>query len=108
MQSVSFDGRIIHEDISKTYRIGKELGSGHYGSVRVLAKRSFLKKRFALKSIHRDRISSDIDMLERELDILMNIDHPNIIDFQEIYMDDLYFNFVTQLCEGNDLFTNLE
>jgi calcium-dependent protein kinase len=37
----------------------------------------------------------------------MNIDHPNIIDFNEIYMDDTYFNFVTQLCEGGDLFENL-
>ena len=108
MQKVSFDGRIIHEDISKTYKIGKELGSGNYGSVRLIAKRTFKKKHFALKSIHRDRISSDIDMLERELDILMSIDHPNIIDFEEIYMDDFNFNFVTQLCEGDDLFANLE
>lgn len=72
----------------------KELGSGNYGSVRMIAKRSYMDKRFALKSIHRDRVCSDIKMVEKELDILMNIDHPNIIEFQEIYMDDMYFHFV--------------
>ena len=81
--------------MSKTYKIGKELGSGQYGSVRMIAKRSYLKRKFAMKSIHRDRISSDTQLLERELEILMNIDHPNIIDFYEIYMDDKYFNFIT-------------
>lgn len=72
----------------------KELGSGNYGSVRMIAKRSYMDKRFALKSIHRDRVCSDIKMVEKELDILMNIDHQNIIEFQEIYMDDMYFHFV--------------
>ena len=60
----------------------------------MIAKRSYMDKRFALKSIHRDRVCSDIKMVEKELDILMNIDHPNIIEFQEIYMDDMYFHFV--------------
>jgi calcium-dependent protein kinase len=57
------------------------LGSGNYGTVRLAAKRSYRKRRFALKSIHRDSITSQIDMLERELGILMSLDHPNIIDF---------------------------
>jgi calcium-dependent protein kinase len=61
-----------------------------------------------MKMIPRDRINADIDMLERELEILMSIDHPNIINFYEIYMDDNYFSFVTELCEGSDLFNNLE
>ncbi len=47
-------------------------------------------------------------MIENELDLLMNIDHPNIIGFYEIYMDDNYFHFVQQLCEGQDLFENMD
>ena len=74
---------MIHEDIKETYHVTREVGTGNYGSVRIVAKRNFLEKRFALKSIHRDRVSSDQDikMVEKELDILMNIDHPNIIEF---------------------------
>lgn len=70
-------------------------------------KRSYKQKKFALKSIHRDRLNDDIQSLERELDILMSIDHPNIIGFEEMYMDNHYFNFVTQLCMGGDLYGKL-
>lgn len=94
--------------MSEVYNIGKEIGSGRYGIVRLIEKKSYNRKRFAMKSIHRDRVNTETKMLERELQIMMNIDHPNIIDFYEIYMDNDYFNFVTQLCEGNDLFMNLE
>jgi len=99
-----FEGRIIEEDIDHLYKLGDKLGSGSYGEVRIVHKRSYKQKKFALKSIHRDTIQHDIVSLERELDILMSIDHPNIIEFEEIYMDKEYFNFVTQLCMGGDLF----
>jgi serine/threonine protein kinase len=83
MQQNSFEGRVIRENINDTYKLKKEIGNGNYGSVRVIAKRSYLEQRFALKSIHRDRVCSDQDikMVEKELNILMNIDHPNIIEF---------------------------
>ena len=60
-----------------------------------------------MKSIHRDGIRTDIDLLEREIEILMNIDHPNIIEFDEIYMDDKYFHFITQFNRGKDLLDNM-
>jgi serine/threonine protein kinase len=78
---MNFKGRIIFEDISNIYNLGKEIGAGRYGIVRVIAKKSYTKKRFALKTISRERVNTDIDMLQRELEILMKIDHPNIIDF---------------------------
>jgi hypothetical protein len=47
-----------------------------------------------MKSIHRDNVCGDIGAIEKELDILMGLNHPNIIDFEEIYMDNNYFHFV--------------
>jgi hypothetical protein len=41
------------EDIETAYIIGKELGYGRYGVVRLVQKRSYEHKRFALKSINR-------------------------------------------------------
>jgi serine/threonine protein kinase len=70
----------------------------------LIAKKSYPKKRFACKKIDRDSIKRDVHMLERELDILMEVDHPNIINFHEIYMDENHFHFVTQLCEGGELY----
>ena len=75
--------------------MGKEIGSGRYGIVRLVAKKSYESKRFAVKSISRERINTDVQLLQRELDILMAVDHPNIINFHEIYMDENFFHFVT-------------
>lgn len=44
---------MIIEDVSRSYNIGKELGYGKYGIVRLVSKKSFERKRFALKSISR-------------------------------------------------------
>jgi serine/threonine protein kinase len=95
MQKNIFEGRIIDESVDTVYKVGDKLGSGSYGEVRIVHKKSYKNKKFALKSIHRDTIQHDIVSLERELDILLSIDHPNIIEFEEIYMDNNYFNFVT-------------
>lgn len=56
--------RISNEDIRKIYNIGKEIGHGRYGTVRLAQKNSHPKKRFAVKSISRDKIKTDIHLLE--------------------------------------------
>jgi len=43
-------------------------------------------------------------MLENELDILMNVDHPNIMKFYEVYQDRKHLHFVNEFCRGGDLF----
>ena len=53
--------------------------------MRLAVKYSHPKKRFAIKSIPREIIREDIYLLERELAILRGVDHPNIINFYEIY-----------------------
>lgn len=45
----------MQEDIGKYYNIGKEIGYGKYGVVRLVAKKSYEKKRFALKSVPRSQ-----------------------------------------------------
>lgn len=52
--------RFIHEDVSLVYNIGKEIGYGKYGTVRLVARKSYERKRFALKSIPRERMDSDL------------------------------------------------
>jgi serine/threonine protein kinase len=49
-------------------------------------------------------LRADVSLLEKELQLLISLDHPNIIDFDELYMDDQNFAFVTQYCKGGDLF----
>lgn len=47
------------EDVSKSYNIGKDLGYGKYGIVRLVSKKSYEKKRFALKTISRTLMVSN-------------------------------------------------
>jgi calcium-dependent protein kinase len=75
--------------------------------VRLAAKNSHPKKRFAVKSIPTDIIRGDIHMVEQELEILKKADHPNIINFYEIYKDKNFFHIVTEFCEGGELFEHI-
>lgn len=79
--------RIVKEDIRKVYKLNKIVGSGNFGTVRLANPVSNPDKVFAIKSIPREIIDNDIQMLEQELLILMEVDHPNIIKFYETYRD---------------------
>ena len=99
--------RIVNEDIRTIYKLGKLIGSGNFGTVRLASSKSNPQKVFAIKSIPREIIDKEIGMLEQELLILMEVDHPNIIKFYETYRDKKYYHIVMEFCEGGELFEHL-
>ena len=62
---------------------------------------------YAIKSIMKTKIEYRIDLLERELSLLMTVNHPNIVKFYEVYEDDQYIHLVMELCTGGELFDQL-
>ncbi len=46
-------------------------------------------------------------MLEQELLVLMEVDHPNIVRFYEVYSDPRYYHIVMEYIEGGELFDAL-
>ena len=92
------------DDINAFYKIGKEIGSGRYGVVKLAKRRFFQYKKFAVKQIAVDSVSYDKVSIERELDILMKIDHPNLIRLFEIFEDEHHYHIVTELCKGGELY----
>jgi hypothetical protein len=52
-ENTSKSANHIAVDVKSSYNIGKELGSGRFGVVRLVQKKSYERKRFALKSIPR-------------------------------------------------------
>jgi calcium-dependent protein kinase len=48
-------------------------------------------KKVAVKIIDLKSIKNKEYLLLREIDLLRELDHPNIIKFYEVYKDDLYF-----------------
>ena len=83
------------EDVQKVYCFSATvIGKGHYGAVR-MAKLKYKGRRyddnpgkiFAVKTIDQQKLGDDLYLLNRELNILRNLDHPNIIKFFETYIE---------------------
>lgn len=69
-------------DIRTVYTFIKMIGGGHFGTVRTATLKSDpTSATYAIKSILRENIAKDIKLLEEELTILQQVDHPNIVKF---------------------------
>ena len=63
-------------------------------------------KRVAIKAIQKFKIT-DYNAFIKEYQILSRVDHPNIINVQEIWEWDKMLFIVTDYCYGGDLFEYL-
>uniref|UniRef100_A0A3P9IYB1 non-specific serine/threonine protein kinase n=1 Tax=Oryzias latipes TaxID=8090 RepID=A0A3P9IYB1_ORYLA len=96
------------ENVEEFYEIGEELGSGQFAVVRRCRHRSsgadyaakFIKKRRS-KSSRRGVSREDI---EREVNILKEIQHPNIITLQEVFENKAEVILILELVAGGELF----
>lgn len=48
------------------------------------------------------------NMAKKEYNILKQLDHPYIMRLVDVYKDDSYYNFVTEFCEGKELFDEIK
>ncbi|TMS03371.1 Death-associated protein kinase 3 [Larimichthys crocea] len=96
------------ENVEEFYEIGDELGSGQFAVVRRCRHRStgveyaakFIKKRRS-KSSRRGVTREDI---EREVNILKEIQHPNIITLHEVFENKTDVILILELVAGGELF----
>ena len=56
--------RIAKDNIKSVYKMGKLIGSGNFGSVRLAYPYANPHKTFAIKSIAREKIDKELGMLE--------------------------------------------
>jgi calcium-dependent protein kinase len=100
---------VANQDVGKVYLMDKnQIGAGHYGVVRKAKLRSDPSKIYAIKSIEKRKLKGDSTLLKTELELLRFSDHPNIIQFYEIYQDKTHFHFVMEYCEGGDITSRVE
>lgn len=83
----------------------EELGRGRYGVVRKCMDRE-TKEWYAIKSIRKAKVSK-IEVLKREIQILKEVKHPNIIELIDVFEDSKYLHLVTELCTGGELFDRI-
>lgn len=93
-------------DVRVKYHINpKEIGHGHYGVVRKCMDRE-TKVWYAIKSIRKSKVGK-IEVLKREVALLKECEHPNIIQLVEVHEDQKYLHLITELCTGGELFDRI-
>ncbi|XP_042303696.1 death-associated protein kinase 1 [Sceloporus undulatus] len=96
------------ENLDDHYEVGEELGSGQFAVVRKCREKStgsqyaakFIKKR-RTKSSRRGVSREDI---EREVNILKEIQHPNVITLHDVYESKMDVILILELVAGGELF----
>ena len=102
------DKSAAQEDIKQIYQFGKIIGTGKFGTVRMAHPRANTHIKLAVKSIHKRHIKEEqVKFIEDELEILKNVDHPNIISFKEVYSDAQFYHFVMEYVDGGELFERI-
>jgi len=92
-------------NISKEYTLGKTIGKGAYGQVR-LAIHKATKQTRAVKILPKSKI--DLPALMNEVNILSKLSHPNIMQIYEIFEDKANMYIVSEYCKGGELFDIIE
>ena len=106
IRAADFVGRTTGK-LRDNYRIGRVLGTGAFGEVRMCVHRESGAQR-AVKVLRKSHMDDDEKrMLFNEINILKEIDHPNIIKMYEFYEDEKRYYLVTEICKGGELFDEI-
>lgn len=104
-------GSFVQENennFSDIYRLGKVIGTGTYGEVRLCYHRESNSKR-AVKIIRKDLMTSEVlrSNLDKEISILRSLDHPNIVRIYEFFEEVKRLYIVMEFCKGGELFAEI-
>ena len=89
------------------YKIGKVLGEGAFGEVRLCTHRQTKEKR-AVKVLKKEAMDkAETESMLNEINTLRNLDHPNIVKIFEYFEDDKRFYIVTEHIQGGELFDEI-
>ena len=91
------EGSVVND-----YVISAKLGSGSFGAVYKVTKGS---DTFALKVIEKAELKDpgDIRRLQRELDAMAFVKHPNTVTMLDFFSDKFNFYLILEFCKGGDL-----
>ncbi|CRG95088.1 calcium dependent protein kinase 5, putative [Plasmodium gallinaceum] len=95
-----------NNELTDVYEFDRyKLGKGSYGNVvKAVSKKTGQQR--AIKIIEKKKIHN-LERLKREILIMKQMDHPNIIKLYEVYEDHEKLYLVLELCYGGELFDKI-
>jgi calcium-dependent protein kinase len=92
---------------TEVYKVGKPLGSGSFGEVRLVTHRITGQER-AVKIFRKDGDSGEhYQRIRSEIAILKQLDHPTVIKLFEFFEDDKRVFLILEKCNGGELFEEI-
>lgn len=89
--------------VHSVYKFGKSIGQGTFGVVKKATNLKNSKETVAIKTIFKKKITSSAKRLRSEIDIMLTLDHPNIIKCFETFEDNDGIHIVMEYLPGGEL-----
>ena len=81
------------------------LGNGAFGKVRLYRDKNDHQILYAIKTLKKKNIPKyEFNLLKSEVEILSELDHPNIVNYFGTFEDNFYIHIVMEYLKGYDLF----
>ena len=94
-----------NSELKKKYELGHRLGEGNFAVV-MKCKSKTDGTVYACKVIDKSKVE-DMGDIEREIEIMGIVDHPNVIKLFEIFDESKKMNLVMELVTGGELFDRI-
>eukprot|EP00002_Diphylleia_rotans_P012236 TRINITY_DN2395_c0_g1_i1.p1 TRINITY_DN2395_c0_g1~~TRINITY_DN2395_c0_g1_i1.p1 ORF type:complete len:324 (+),score=82.00 TRINITY_DN2395_c0_g1_i1:54-1025(+) len=94
------------DEVVRKYEVLEKLGSGSFAVVKAVREKATGQK-YALKIVNKKSADADMESLEREMQIMTLIKHPNIVQLKEIYESPAKLFIVMEFAEGGELFDRI-
>jgi len=99
-------------ELAAKYQLGEALGSGNFAVVKKAKNKSYkagkagdedIPQEVAVKIIDKAKVE-DMEDIKREIEIMSQIKHPNVIRLYEIFDEPKKMNLIMELVTGGELF----
>lgn len=110
IRTSTFVQRKETQNISEVFKIGRKLGNGRFGEVRMgtFVENKNLPER-AIKMLLKSGMTEEqVKMLDTEYEIMKQLDHPNVVKIFEMHETPNSFSIVTEYYGGGELYEYME
>ncbi|KAJ3445715.1 serine/threonine-protein kinase dclk3 [Anaeramoeba flamelloides] len=97
----------VEKTFDNSYQVQEKVGDGTFSVVKK-AKHKLTNEIYAVKILKKSQLTNQKKLIENEIEILGNLDHPNVIKVKEIFDTPKKIFIVMEYVSGGELFQKLQ